>query len=281
MKKKNSKKYVVLVIVIIIAILLGITVKDVKEEKKLNFFEKAIKDSGTFVVRITAVPFKFTKSKINEHNEKNKMYKKYKQMKDKADKAEAYLAEIRELQSEITDLKKQLELDSVNSEYTYIHASIINRNVNSWYNILTIDKGSKKGVKEGMAVVVNEGLVGKVIKVSNFTSTVKLLTTDELSNKISVKVNLGDKSVYGLLASYDKKCGCYLIEGISESDEIVKGSQVVTTGLSDAFPSGILLGKVTKVVMDKYDLTKVVQVKPSVDFNNITLVSVLKREAKS
>ncbi len=280
MKKKNNKKYIVLIIVIIIAIMLGITVKDVKEDKKLNFFEKAIKDSGTLVVRITSIPFKFTKEKIIDHKEKNKMYKEYKKLKNKAAKSDSYLAEIRELQSEITNLKKQLELDSVNSEYTYIHASITNRNVNSWYNTLTIDKGSKKGVKAGMAVVVNEGLVGKVIKVSNFTSTVKLLTTDELSNKISVKVNLSDKSVYGLLANYDKKCGCYLIEGISESDEIVEGSQVVTTGLSDSFPSGILLGNVSKVVMDKYDLTKVVQVKPSVDFNNITLVSVLKREAK-
>lgn len=280
MKKNSKKKYIVLVIVIIIAILLGITVKDVKEEKKLNFFEKAIKDSGTLVVKITAIPFKFGKNLIVEHQEKQRMYKEYKKLKEKANKSESYLAEIRELQEEITDLKKQLKLESVNSEYTYIHANITNRNINSWYNTLTIDKGSKKGVKEGMAVVVNEGLVGKVIKVSNFTSTVKLLTTDELSNKISVKVNLKDKSVYGLLSHYDKKCKCYLIEGISESDDIEKGSQVVTTGLSESFPSGILLGEVTKVVKDKYDLTKMVQVKPAVDFDNITLVAVLKREAK-
>ena len=143
MKKRNNKKYIILIIVIIIAIMLGITVKDVKEDKKLNFFEKAIKDSGTLVVRIVAIPFKFTKEKIVDHKEKNKMYKEYKKLKNKAEKSDSYLAEIRELQSEITSLKKQLELDSVNSEYTYIHASIVNRNVNSWYNTLTIDKGSR------------------------------------------------------------------------------------------------------------------------------------------
>ena len=238
-KKKNNTRYIILVIVILIAILLGITVRDVKEERKLNFFEKSLKDTGTLIVKISSAPFKITKKKIKEHQDKNKMYKQYKKMKDKAAKSDAYLAEIRELQKEVTKLKKQIELDSVMSEYTYVHANVTSRNVNSWYNTLIIDKGSKKGIKEGMAVVVNEGLVGKVIKVGNFSSTVKLLTTDELSNKISVKVNLEDKSVSGLLSSYDQKHGYYIIEGISESDTIQEGAQVVTTGLSESFPAGI------------------------------------------
>ncbi len=278
-KKKNAR-YIILGIVLLIAIMLGLTVKDVKEERKLNFFEKAIKDSGVLVVRIVYAPFGLVKDKIHEHNEKNEIYKKYRKIKDKVSKTDLYIAQIGELQDEITALKEQLKLDGTMSEYTYIHANVTSRNINSWYNTLTIDKGTKKGVRVGQAVVVNKGLIGKVIKTSNFTSTVKLLTTDELSNKISVKVKLKDKSVYGLLSSYDSKCGCYLIEGISDSDEISKDSEVVTTGLSESFPSGILIGNVKKVVMDEYDLTKVVQVKPSADINDLTVVSVLKREVK-
>lgn len=279
-KKKSNTRYIVLGVVIVIALLLGLTVRDVKEGHQLNFFEKAIKDSGTFVVKITSYPFRLTKRKIKKHKEKNKMYHDYQRLKLKASKSDTYLAEIKELQKEVADLKKQVELDNVLSEYSYVHANVTSRNVNTWYNTLIIDKGSKKGIKEGDAVVVNEGLVGKIIKVGNFSSTVKLLTTDELSNKISVKVNLDDKSVSGLLSNYDEKCACYLIEGISESDTISKGMQVVTTGLSEAFPAGILVGNVKKVVMDKYDLTKVVQVTPTVDFDDITMVAVLKREVK-
>ena len=277
-KKRPSTRYIVLIILVVIAILLGLTIRDVKEQHQLNFFEKAIKDSGSFVVKITSTPFKLVKEKAKERREKNKMYDDYKKMKEKARKSDMYLAEIRELQTELSNMKKQLKIDGVMSEYTYVRANVTNRNVGYWYNTLTIDKGSKKGIKEGMAVVVNEGLVGKVIKVSYFSSVVKLLTTNELTHKISVKVNLEDKSVSGLLSNYDQKCGCYIIEGISDSDIIKDGSQVVTTGLSESFPSGILIGKVKKVVMDRYDLTKVVQVKPSVDFDDITIVSVLKRE---
>lgn len=277
MNKKN-RKYIILGICLVVAILLFITVKKTQENSKLNFFEKAIKDSGVLVGRVVYAPFGFVKDKVHEHNEKNKVYKKYKKIQDKVSKTNLYIAEIRELQDEITALKEQLKLDGTMSEYTYIHANVTSRNINSWYNTLTINKGSKKGIKVGQAVVVNQGLIGKVIKVSNFTSTIKLLTTDELSNKISVKVKLKDKSVYGLLSKYDEKCECYLVEGISDSDEIEKNSEVVTTGLSESFPAGILIGNVTKVVMDEYDLTKVVQVKPSVDFDDITLVAVLKRE---
>ena len=278
MKKKKNTRYIVLGVVLLVAVCLGITVKNVKENRKLNFFEKAIKDSSTLVIRVVNLPFDMIKDKIHEHNEKNRIYKKYKKLQDKISKTELYVAEIRELQDEITALKEQLKLDGTMSEYTYIHANVINRNVSSWYNTLTIDKGSKKGIKQGQAVVVNQGLIGKIIRVSNFTSTVKLLTTDELSNKISVKVKLNDKSVYGLLSNYDAKCKCYLIEGISDSDEISENSEVVTTGLSESFPSGILIGHVTKVVMDEYNLTKMVQVKPSANFDDITIVSVLKRE---
>lgn len=278
-KKMKNKRYFVLGISILVAILLAITVRDVKQNRNLNFLEEAIKDSTCFVGRIVYSPIKLVKGKIAKEKEKNEIYKKYKELEEKSEKINTYLATIRELEDELNSLKEQLKLDSTLSDYTYIHSNVINRNVGYWYNVITIDKGKKHGIEKGMAVVVNQGLVGKVTKVSNFTSTVKLLTTDEINNKISVKVNLKEKSVYGLLVNYDKKCKCYLIEGISESDEIKKGSQVVSTGLSESFPAGILIGEVKKVVMDKYDLTKVVQVKPSVDFNNITVVSVLKRKA--
>ena len=69
----------------------------------------------------------------------------------------------------------------------------------------------------------------------------------------------------------------YKIEGISESDEIKEGAIVTTTGLSDIFPSGILVGNVKVVTSDNYDLTKIVEVTPSVDFNDISVVTVLDR----
>ena len=110
--------------------------------------------------------------------------------------------------------------------------------------------------------------------------TVKLLSTDASINKISVKIQLDDKSIYGLLSSYNKKNNTYLVEGISDNTEITNGAKVVTTGLTDAFPAGILIGEVKSVTKDRYQLAKAVLVTPTVDFNDIDIVTVLDRDAK-
>ena len=278
-KKGKNKRYIVLAILIVIAFMIAITTKSIKENRDLNFFEKAIKDSTTFVMNIANKPVEFIKDKLKENKEKNQMYKEYKKLKSKAKKADLYLARIEELENEIDDLKENLDLETITG-YKEINATVVNRNVGSWYNNVTINKGSKSGIKEGMAVITNKGLIGKIINVSNFTSTVKLLATDELSNKISVKIQLDDKNVYGLLTRYDKKKNIYLVEGISDNDEINVGSKVVTTGLSEIFPSGILVGEVKKVTKDKYELAKALEVTPAVDFDDINIVTVLDRDSK-
>lgn len=277
--KKNKFKYIVLIVVVVLAIIIGLTARSIREDKDLNFFEKAVKDTVNFVGGILYAPIDFVKDKIDLQKEKDAIYKKYKKVEDEKKKEKSYLSTIEELEKEIDDLKAALDLNSVLSEYTCINATVINRNVGYWYNTITIDKGSKQGIKEGMAVVVKEGLIGRIIKVSNYNSTVKLLSTEDLNNKISVKINIDGKSVYGLLSSYDYDKNIYIVEGISDSDKIEEDSYVTTTGLSEMFPSGILVGSVKKVVVDKYDLTKVVEVTPAVDFDDITIVTVLKREA--
>lgn len=276
----EKKKIIILGIIVIMGLMVFVTAKKIREDKELNFFEKIIKDSVCFVEKIVYAPIDFVKDKIDLQKDKNIIYKKYKKYDEEKAKEEFNKARVQELTKEIEELKKVLDLNSTLTDYKAINATVINRNVGYWYNTLTIDKGSHDGIEEGYAVVVNEGLIGKVVGVSEFHSTVKLLSSDELGNKISVKINIDGKSIYGLLTSYDSKNNAYIIEGISEIGDLQEGSYVTTTGFSDLFPSGILLGSIKKVTLDQYELTKVVEVTPSVNFDDINYVSVLKKEVK-
>lgn len=278
-KKKTDRKPIIIVIIILIALMLGLSVSNIKEDNKLNFFEKAIKDSTNYVLKIASIPFNFIDEKITMIKDTKNLYKKYTKLKEKVEKTELYYAEIEELQKEVTELKSVLELNSTLSEYTYTNATIINRQTDYWNNTLTIDKGSKNGIKQGDAVIVSKGLIGKIVNSSNFTSSVKLLTSDEITNKISVKIKVEDGYVYGLFIGYDKDNNIYKIEGIEDCSDIKEGDSVTTTGITDSFPSGILIGKVKKVVKDEYDLTSQVEVIPSVNFNDMSIVTVLKRKA--
>ena len=280
MKRKNNKLKYIIIVIVSFALLLGISSYTIDDDKDLNFFEKAIKDTTTFIQKIFYAPIKFVSNELEVFNEKKDLYKKYTKLKEKVEKTDLYYAQIEELQKEVTELKSTLDLNATLSEYTYINATVVNRNIGYWYNNLTIDKGSKNGVKKGDAVITNSGLIGKITNVSNFSSTVKLLTSDEISNKISIKIDSYDEYLYGLMVGYDKEYNIYKIEGITNSDKIEEGDLVTTTGLTDYFPSGIIIGKVSKVVKDEYDLDSVVEVIPSVNFEDISIVTVLNRKAE-
>ncbi len=279
MKRKNKNIKIIISIIIIVVLLLKITSRILDDKKELNFFEKTIKDSIVFVEKIFYSPISYIKDKIEISKETKDLYKKYTKLKEKEEKTEIYYSQIKELQKELAQLKSLLDLNATLSEYSYVNATVITRNVMYWYNTLTIDKGSKNGIKKDDAVITSNGLIGKIIKVSNFSSTVKLLTTENINNKISIKINSNETELYGLLYSYDSNNNVYKIEGIEDASSISKGDYVTTTGLTNYFPSGILIGHVSRVVKDEYDLNSVVEVTPSVNFDNISFVTVLNRKA--
>lgn len=279
-KKKIEKRYIVIFGLVFIILLLGIFSYTVKDNKKLNFIEKGIKDTGLFFNKIVNTPINFIEDKIEEAKSKKKIYKKYKKLKTKYEKVELMEAKYNEAEKEIKELKETLELNKTLSENSYLNATVVNRNIGEFYNTITVDKGSSSGVKEGMAVITNRGLIGKTIKVSNFNSTVKLLTDNDSNSKISVKIKVDDDYVYGLLVGYKKKNKTFIIEGIADNKEIKEGYEVTTTGLGNYFPSGILIGKVSNITKDNFDLAKSVEVKSDVNFDNISFVTILKRDVE-
>ncbi len=184
------------------------------------------------------------------------------------------------LRNEVNKLKETLDLNSILSDKVYMNATVVTRNIGYWYDEITIDKGSKNGIEKGMAVVNPKGLIGQITKVSNYSSTVKLLSNENMSDKISVKIKVNDGYVYGLISQYDSKTNTYTVEGISENVDINKNADVVTTGMGTIFPSGLMVGKVEKVTTDNFDLSKVVEVKTAVNFDDLDYVTVLKRKSE-
>lgn len=181
------------------------------------------------------------------------------------------------LKEEINELKKLLELNTITSDYKIINATVIGRNTKEFLDIVTIDKGKKDGIKTDMAVVTNDGLLGKIIKVSNSTSKVKLLTNSDIYNKISIMIQTDEKKVYGILTRYEAKTNSFIIEGIDDLTIIKEGDLIYTTGLGEVYPNGILIGKVTRISKDNFDLSYNLKVTPSNDFNNFHYVGVLDR----
>lgn len=127
-----------------------------------------------------------------------------------------------------------------------------------------------------MAVITKDGLIGKISKTSNYSSEVKLITSDDTNFKVSIAIKTNDKDNYAILSGYDKKNGTIKATGIDKTTNVEVGDRVVTSGLGEMFPAGIYVGEVEKIEKDKYNLSKTIYIKTYQDFNNIHYVTVLK-----
>lgn len=279
MKKRNIKtKNILIIIIIIIVIILAIFSFTLKEDRQLNKFESLIKDTVTSIEKVISYPFNWLFNKIDDYKELVNIREKYQELLPEVDRIDSLTAENIELRKQIEAMKEELNINYTINDYEFLNATVISRNVTYWYNTITIDKGSYNGVEVGMSVVNSDGLIGKVVSTTTFTSDVKLLTTSDTNNKISIAIISGNNKLYGLIKDYNYNTNSLEVEGISNTETVSIGDYVYTSGLGGVFPSGILIGKVSKITTDEYDLAKIINVDPIADFNNINYVAILKRK---
>lgn len=185
---------------------------------------------------------------------------------------------INELETDLSELKKLMEIKTVNSDFSIVNASVIERNRTYWFNSLTIDKGKSDGIELDMAVINQDGLIGRISKVNKLTSEIKLITTNDVNSKISVVIDNNGTNIYGILNGYDSDKNELKVTLTTKNIDIINGSLVKTTGMGGIFPSGINIGMVVNSQSDNYDVGKIVLVKPMIDSINLRYVGVLKRK---
>jgi rod shape-determining protein MreC len=148
-------------------------------------------------------------------------------------------------------------------------AQVISANSDPNSRTINIDIGENAGIKAGMAVTSQEGLVGVVSHVSSYTSTVNLLTSmdanDPTSNAIAATA-VGKEKVFGMIESYDPKTGMLKMTKISEDSDIKKGDEIISSGIINNFPKYMRIGEVEKVEVGEYGLTRTAIIKPYASF---------------
>ncbi len=138
-------------------------------------------------------------------------------------------------------------------------------------NSLIIWGGEDKGFQVGSPVLGDKNfLIGKIIKVNKNSSHV-LLINDDFS-RLAVKLQNGQKTAGVLQGQY----GLGLIIKMIPTTELFKeGDLVVTSGLEQAIPDGILVGNIKEIRKYDEDLFSEATVISPIDFSKINIVSVL------
>ena len=147
--------------------------------------------------------------------------------------------QVEALREENQELSQLLELKNTTSDFQGIVSRVLYRDLDYWFQTITIDKGEKDGIEKDMAVVDENGLVGKVIETSSGSSVVRLVSSNHEHNKIAVSVKVGENIYNGILEGYDAQEEVLLVTSIRSTSDIQIGSIVETNGLGGVFPRGI------------------------------------------
>lgn len=156
--------------------------------------------------------------------------------------------------------------------YLWRDAEVVNNSVNAEKNYIQINRGSKEGIRDNMAVLNSDlSLVGIVVNTSdNFSQVMSLL---HVKNNVNAVMKQSGNA--GTI-SWDGKSPLYLtMTGIPKSDSIAKGDTVLTGTYSLSFPPLRMIGRVTSVVKDNSSSFYVLQIKTAANFQNLQHVFVV------
>ncbi|MBU5265768.1 rod shape-determining protein MreC [Virgibacillus proomii] len=280
---RKKKLFIFLIAFILIVALIGFSLRD---REDLTIVEEIVNDTVGWGQTIIHAPINFVTNIITNIDDFKDTYNENRILKEKLAEYKGLIYEVQELKKENEDLRNTLELTESDSirHYKPIQAAVISRSPERWLEQITINKGKDDGVKENMAVITPEGMVGKVLTPSKNTATVQLLTGFDQFNRISGMISRKEKenNIFGMIEGFDKESKHLIFRIIEESKkDVKKGELVVSSGMGGVFPAGLPIGKVKEVVPDKYGLTKTALVDPSADIYEINHVIVVDRSLQT
>lgn len=171
-------------------------------------------------------------------------------------------------------VRDTIEYDTLSGYRRFIwrQAMVVFNSVNGQKNYLQINRGSKQGIKDNMAVIGSDGsAVGIVVNVSdNFSQVMSLLHVQS-----KVNASLKKSAEFGTIEWDGKDPRFVLLKGIPKSVEIKNGDTVLTSVYSYNFPPGLMLGMVQEIIKDNSSSFFVLKIKTATNFYKIQQVFVI------
>lgn len=249
-----------------------------------NIVQSGANDVTGVVGRLLSKPTNAIFGVVDSVNDVQSTYEENQRLKGQLDAIHEKEAAIAALKSENQQLKDELGLEELVTEYTVRRGNVISRNPDQWINQVIIDLGTMNGMERGMPVMNNNGLVGYISETNPTSSKVTLISNVDLSaSKVSSEIILDEEeeAIQGIISEYKTDTNQLVMSQITSDVEIKPGTLVTTSGLGGAFPRGLVIGEVEAVRLDEQGLERLVFIKPLSDFNNIRIVSVIDRSAET
>lgn len=188
-------------------------------------------------------------------------------------------AEVSELQSQVIQLQQQVgetqvlaalvDFAQANPENRYRGAAVIGRDPSPFLHYVIINRGSNDGIRRGMPVVTNQGLVGRIDAVIADAARVQLITDPASTVNVQLQNAEVDATLKGSVT------GDLNLDLIPQDTNLQAGDLVLTSGLGGGYPPNLIVGQVGNTRTRDFDLFQQATVQPVVDFNRLPIVLVI------
>jgi rod shape-determining protein MreC len=185
-------------------------------------------------------------------------------------------AENSQLRSQIIELQQQMaetrilsalvDFARVHPENRFVGATVIGRDPSPFVKYIIINRGSDHGLRRGMPVVTDQGLVGRVAAVTAGAARVQLISDPDSS----INVSLQSAGITGMLNG--SLTGQLTMDMIPQSAKVAVGDLVMTSGLGGNYPANLIIGQVTNVTGRETDLFQTADIEPIVNFDQLEIV---------
>lgn len=150
-----------------------------------------------------------------------------------------------------------------------VAAQVIGRSTSNWYQGVVLNKGERDGIRVEMGVMTPAGVVGQIVKTAGSTSIVLLMTDPNVAILGLVQRTRDEGIVQGTPRSHVR------MKYIPPLSPVRKGDAVVTSGLTDGFPRGVLIGEVARIEEREGDLFQTAELVPVVNFQRMEEVLIV------
>jgi rod shape-determining protein MreC len=191
--------------------------------------------------------------------------------RDQLDQLESELVQMRELEVENRDLRNLLGMKERTGPGALVPVSVIARDDIPYVQAITIDRGAKDGIRQDAVVITHKGLVGRVERVNPTSAKVRLI--NDLNSSVSVRLQTESRTT-GVLRGQSQG-NLMVIAYIPQTDKVQPGDMVITSGLGEIFPEGLVVGKVARVERKDADPFQAAVVEPAVEIDKLERLYVL------
>ena len=236
LKKQTKQKFSLLSLITLSIIILILSSFDYKVIKTVRSGINEIIYRGSFVI---SAPEKIVKNLNTEIRNHFGLYSNSKKLEKELNEYRSQKISLDILKFENQKFRQQLDDYLISTEIVF--SKIIIDNKSPFLRSIVINKGSRDGIKSGMAVLDQQYLVGKVIEVNFGTSRVLLLS--DINSNIPITISPGNLLAIATGTGKDQAKVNFLKK--THFDKITKDSLVYSSGTGGLIKSGVPIGRIT------------------------------------